>query len=38
VRDTLNHYLSDRASGKFGFHVGTIEAPGQLRRPAATRP
>jgi len=27
VRNTLAHYLSDRASGQFNFHVGTIHKP-----------
>lgn len=25
VRNTLNHYFSDRRTGRFGFHMGTIE-------------
>ena len=25
VRNTLQHYFSDRRDGHFGFHVGTIE-------------
>ena len=25
VRNTLNHYLSDRATGKFGFYIGTVK-------------
>lgn len=25
VRNTLRHYFSDRANGKFGTHIGTIE-------------
>jgi hypothetical protein len=25
VRATLTHYLSDRATGHFGFHIGTVK-------------
>jgi hypothetical protein len=25
VRNTLTHYLSDRAAGHFGFHIGTVK-------------
>jgi len=27
VRNTLQHYFSDRARDQFGFHLGTIERP-----------
>jgi ADP-ribose pyrophosphatase YjhB (NUDIX family) len=32
VRNTLDHYYTDRRNGEFKFHLGTIERPAAARR------